>query len=166
MTQVVSIVGNSSSGKTTLIEKLIAELKSRGYRIGSIKHAHHGYDVDTKGKDSWRHKNAGADTVIISSPGQIVMVKDDLESESLDTLEKYFQDVDLVIAEGFKKEARPKIEIFRVQVHSEPLFKDSDDLVAMVSDSTVKMNVPVFGLEEIQKLADFIETRYIHPWKL
>ncbi|MFH1103190.1 MAG: molybdopterin-guanine dinucleotide biosynthesis protein B [Pseudomonadota bacterium] len=165
MTQVVSIVGNSSSGKTTLIEKLIAELKSRGYRIGSIKHAHHGYAVDMKGKDSWRHKNAGADTVIISSPGQIVMVKDDLESESLDTLEKYFQDVDLVIAEGFKKEARPKIEIFRVQVHSEPLFKDNDNLVAMVSDSAVKMNVPVFGLEEIQKLADFIETRYIHSGK-
>ncbi len=82
MPQIICIVGRSQSGKTTLIEKLIPELKRRGYRIGTIKHSHHIFDFDKTGKDSWRHKDAGAETVIVVSPGKIAMVKNDDEGTS------------------------------------------------------------------------------------
>ena len=103
MSQMISIVGRSQSGKTTLIEKLIPELKRRGYRVGTIKHSHHIFDFDKTGKDSWRHKDAGAETVIVASPGKIAMVKNDYRG-SLDDLKNFFDDLDLVITEGYKKE--------------------------------------------------------------
>ena len=111
---VISIVGKSESGKTTLIEKLIPELKRRGYRIGIVKHAHHGFDMDRKGKDSYRHRQAGADTVMIASPGQIAMIKD-VPGERLDDLIPFFNDMDLLITEGFKRDRAPKIEVFRAE---------------------------------------------------
>ena len=100
---VISIVGKSESGKTTLIEQLLPELKRRGYRIGVVKHAHHGFDMDRKGKDSYRHKQAGADTVMIASPGRIAMIKD-VRGERLDDLIPFFKDMDLLITEGFKRD--------------------------------------------------------------
>ncbi len=87
MPPIISVVGKSESGKTTLIEKLIPELKNRGYRIGTIKHAHHNFDMDKEGKDSWRHKAAGSETVVIVSPGKISIVKDE-DFEGLEHLEK------------------------------------------------------------------------------
>ena len=104
MPPIISIVGNSDSGKTTLIEKLIPELRHRGYRVGTVKHASHGFDIDRRGKDSWRHHQAGAEIVVVASPEQIAMVKND-PCDSLDCLERYFEGVDLVLAEGFKKRA-------------------------------------------------------------
>ncbi len=161
MPRMVSIVGNSALGKTTLLEKLIRELRKRGHRIGVIKHAHHGFDLDREGKDSWRHKGAGADTVVIASPGRLAMIKDDEKSESLHRLEAYFEDVDLVLIEGFKKKRCPKIEVFRRGVQETPLFSGNSDLAAWVTDSELELGIPKFGLEEIDALADFIETRYI-----
>ncbi len=161
MPQLLSVVGNSASGKTTILEKLIVELKRRGHRIGVIKHAHHGFNLDQEGKDSWRHKNAGADTVLIASPGRIAIIKDDEKSESLSYLKQYFNDVDLILIEGFKRKRWPKIEVFRAAVHEAPLFAGNSDLVAWVTDSNLDLNVPKFGLEEIPALADFIEMRYI-----
>lgn len=160
MTNIISVVGKSGSGKTTLIEKLIPELKKRGYRIGIIKHAHHGFDIDKKGKDSWRHKEAGADTVLVASPGKIAMVKND-KYDSLDGLAKYFDDVDLVITEGYKREDKPKIEVFRTGRHKEPLCSNVNNLIAFVTDSDIDLNVPKFGLEEIEELADWLEKRYL-----
>ncbi len=160
MPQIISIVGKSESGKTTLIEKLIAELKSRGYRIGTIKHASKGFDIDKKGKDSWRHKEAGADTVVVASSGKIAMVKNE-SHETLDDLEKYFPDMNLVITEGFKKENKPKIEIFRVEKHKNPLCPGDSNLIAFVTNTKQNLNVPIFGLEEIRELADFIEKKYL-----
>jgi molybdopterin-guanine dinucleotide biosynthesis protein B len=160
MPQIISVVGNSKSGKTTLIEKLIPELKNRGYRIGTIKHTSHGFDMDKKGKDSWRHKAAGADTVVIASREKIVMVKDE-NSAGLERLGKYFDDVDLVITEGFKKENRPKIEIYRSHKNKTPLCKDDKTVIALVTDTDIRVNVPVFGLEEIKSLADLIEKKYL-----
>ena len=159
MPQIISVVGNSKSGKTTLIEKLIPELKNRGYRIGTIKHTSHGFDMDKKGKDSWRHKAAGADTVVIASGEKIVMVKDE-NSAGLERLGKYFDDVDLVITEGFKKENRPKIEIYRSH-NSAPLCQNDKTVIALVTDTDIRVNVPVFGLEEIKSLADLIEKKYL-----
>ncbi len=160
MPQIICIVGRSQSGKTTLIEKLIPALKQRGYRIGTIKHSHHIFDFDKSGKDSWRHKDAGADTVIIASPGKIAMVKNDHQG-TLDSLQHYFGDLDLLITEGYKKENKPKIEVVRSARHTEALLKDDRHLVAVVTDVDLKMKIPVFGLDDIDQLADFIEQNYL-----
>jgi molybdopterin-guanine dinucleotide biosynthesis protein B len=160
MPQVISVVGTSKSGKTTLIEKLIPELKKRGYRIGTVKHTSHGFDMDKKGKDSWRHKAAGADTVIVASRERIVMVKEE-NMAGLERIEKYFDDVDLVITEGFKKENRPKIEIYRSHKNKAPLYKNDKTVIALVTDTDLLVNIPVFGLEEIKLLADLVEKKYL-----
>ena len=103
MPVIISVVGNTGSGKTTLIVKLVRELKKKGYKIGTIKHAHHGFDLDKKGKDSYNHKAAGADAVMIAGLGRIALIKDEPENR-LAGLEKYFSEMDLVLAEWFKRE--------------------------------------------------------------
>ena len=160
MPQMISIVGRSQSGKTTLIEKLIPALKHRGYKIGTIKHSHHIFDFDKTGKDSWRHKDAGAETVIIASPGKIAMVKNDYLG-SLDGLQRFFDDLDLIITEGYKKEDKPKIEVVRAARHADVLLENDKHLVAVVSDVELHLNVPVFDLEDVDRLADFIEEKYL-----
>ncbi|MCP4160411.1 MAG: molybdopterin-guanine dinucleotide biosynthesis protein B [Deltaproteobacteria bacterium] len=159
MTPLLTIVGKSNSGKTTLLTRLIPEIKKRGYRIGTIKHAHHGFDMDHEGKDSYLHKKAGAETVLVSSPGKIAMIKDD-DNESLSDLEHYLSDMDIIICEGFKKESKPKIEIFRKDIHKTPLC-DDENLIAMVTDSDHNFEVPIFGLDEIEGIADFIIQKFL-----
>ncbi len=158
MPPVISIVGKSESGKTTLIEQLLPELKRRGYRIGVVKHAHHGFDMDRKGKDSYRHKQAGADAVMIVSPGRIAMIKD-VRSECLDDLIPFFKDMDLLITEGFKRDRIPKIEIFRAERHQHPACLEDETLMAMVSDTPLDLTVPQFTTADIQAIADFIVVR-------
>jgi molybdopterin-guanine dinucleotide biosynthesis protein B len=160
MPPVVSIVGRSQSGKTTLIEKLIPEFKNRGYKIGTIKHSHHDPDIDRSGKDSSRHKVAGADTVIFHSPGKIAMVRNDHTSD-LDSLLGYFNDVDLVITEGYKAGNRPKIETVRSARHCEPLLKNDELLIAVVTDVDLQLKVPKFGFEDVVPLADMIEEKFL-----
>ena len=160
MTPIICIAGRSQTGKTTLIEKLIPVLKERGYRIGTIKHSHHIFEMDKTGKDSWRHKDAGAETVIIASPGKIAMVKNDHEG-SLDSLVDYFRDMDLVITEGYKGEKKPKIEVVRAARHQEALLAEDPNLIAIVTDIDMSVNVPVFGMEDIVQLADFIEKNFL-----
>jgi molybdopterin-guanine dinucleotide biosynthesis protein B len=153
-------VGKSESGKTTLIEKLIPELKQRGFRIGIVKHAHHGFDMDRKGKDSYRHRQAGADSVMIASPGQFAMLKT-VPGECLDDLVPYFSDVDLLITEGFKSDHAPKIEIFRSQRHRQPACLDDDTLVAMVSDTRLNVAVPQFAPNDIASITEFIVSEFL-----
>ncbi len=160
MTQIISVVGKSQSGKTTFIEKLIAELKGRGHRVGTIKHAFHGFKIDWQGKDSWRHKQAGADTVMMAAPGEIALVKDET-ADTLDHYEKYFDDVDIVITEGFKRGNKPKIEILRAARHTEPLCTNDDKLFALVTDTDVDLGVPKFGLDAAAEVADLIEGKFI-----
>ena len=160
MPQILSIVGRSQSGKTTLIEKLIPELKKRGYRIGTIKHAHHGFDIDKSGKDSWRHRHAGADVVVVASPGKIAMVKDD-DHESLDDIQNYFEGTDLIITEGYKKENKPKIEVVRAARHTQLICLGDHNLIAVVSDVNLNPSVPKFGLNDIKELADLIEKKFL-----
>ncbi len=150
------IVGKSDSGKTTLIEKLIPELKKRGLRVGTIKHDVHGFEIDREGKDSYRHKKAGASFVMISSPDKIALIKDVEYEYTLDDLKKFIDDVDLVLTEGFKKSSFPKIEVFRKELNQELLCKEEDNLIAIVSDKEHDIEVPVFRWEDIEKLADFI----------
>lgn len=160
MPPVISVIGKSKSGKTTLIEKLIPELRGRGFRIGIIKHAFHEFEIDKKGKDSWRHKAAGAETVVVSSPRYVTMVKD-FQGENLAELEFFFPDVDLVITEGFKKENKPQIEVFRKAQHKTPLSTTNQNLIAMVTDSNLSLSVPTFGLDDIKEIADIIEKNFI-----
>lgn len=164
MPPVVSFVSKKDSGKTTLLEKLIPELIGRGHRVGTIKHDVHGFDIDREGKDSWRHKQAGALTVVISSPRKLAVVKDMAEEARLDDIvSAYFADMDLVITEGYKKAGKPQIEIFRSAAHKTPLhdMNKPNTLIAVVSDVFPDLGVPRFGLEDIQPIADFIEARFL-----
>lgn len=160
MPPVVSIVGKSESGKTTLIEKLIPELKRRGYRVGVIKHAFHEFAFDKPGKDSWRHKAAGAETVLVAAPNSIVMIRN-AHGETLDDLANYFQGMDLILTEGFKHSDKPQIEVFRKERHQQPLSTGNSNLVAMVTNADIEPNVPKFGLEDVAPLADLIEDKFL-----
>lgn len=166
MIPIISIVGKSDSGKTTLIEKLLPELIRRGYRIATVKHDVHGFEVDREGKDSWRHKQAGAHTVVISSPQKIALIRDVEKDLTLEEIrERMIQDVDLIVSEGYKKDVQPKVEIFRKEIHKELLCTREDNLIAIVSNQLFNMEVPCFGLEDIKGLADFIENRYLKSKK-
>ena len=159
---IISIVGKSDAGKTTLLERLVPELRARGYRIGTIKHDVHGFEIDHEGKDSWRHKQAGACAVVISSPNKVALVKDVETEETLDSLaSKYFHDVDIILTEGYKKGNKPKIEVFRSQVHNTPFCKGDKNLVALVSDTSLDLGVPRFELDDIKGLADLLEKRFL-----
>lgn len=166
MPAVVSIVSKKDSGKTTLLEKLIPELKARGYRVGTLKHDTHGFDIDHKGKDTWRHKQAGAETVVIASPWKVSVIKDVTQEPSLAQLvEHYLADMDIVLTEGYKREGRAQIEVFRSTAHREPLHAkgERNTLVAVVSDVTVDLGVPCFHLDDTAGLADFIQQTFLPP---
>ena len=166
MIPIISIVGKSDSGKTTLIEKLLPELIGRGIRVATVKHDVHGFEVDREGKDSWRHKQAGAHTVVISSPQKAALIRDVEKDLTLEEIrEKLIQDVDLILSEGYKKDVQPKIEVFRKEKHQELLCTKEDHLVAIASDRTFDIDVPCFGLDDMKGLADFIEEAFLRSKK-
>jgi len=165
MPPVIAFIGKPDSGKTTLLEKLIPELHHRGYRIGTIKHHVHTFEMDKPGKDTWRHKQAGASTVALSSPTGLGIIRDVDEDLTIEELVgRYYGDIDLVITEGYKRLGLPKIEVFRTALHTEPLPDRDDTWVAMVSDSVGPENLPCFGLDDVVGLANFLEERYIKPF--
>lgn len=157
---IVSIVGNSGSGKTTFIEKLIPEIIQRGLRVGTIKHDVHGFDMDKPGKDSWRHKQAGASTTIISSPSKIGMVMDVDYDHKPNELLPLLSNVDIILTEGYKFENNPKLEIFRPEITNEPLCKDDEYLLALISDSSVNLDVPIFSTDDINGVAEFLISHF------
>ena len=159
-TPYLSITGYSGSGKTTLMERLVGEFTRRGLRIGTIKHDAHRFEMDHPGKDSWRHKQAGAVVTMIASPHQIGMVQDVDRDHRLEELVAMLPDVDLVLAEGFKRGAHPKIEIHRPTANPEPACKNDPHLLAVVSDAALEWGVPCFDLHELCALADFIEKHF------
>ncbi|HID29614.1 MAG TPA: molybdopterin-guanine dinucleotide biosynthesis protein B [Desulfobacterales bacterium] len=162
MPPIVSIVGKSNAGKTTVLERLVSELRGRGYRIGTIKHSVHAFDIDAEGKDSCRHKQAGAHTVVISSPERVAVVKDVEAEESPDSLaSQYFQDVDIILTEGYKKQDKPKIEVFRSQMHETPLCKEDNHLVALVSNADLDLGVPRFNPDNVKGLADLVVKKFL-----
>jgi len=157
---IVLIIGKSGSGKTTLLEKLIAALRRRSFRVGTIKHDVHGFEMDVPGKDSWRHKQAGALTTIISSPTKIGMVKDVNHDHTPEELRLLFTDVDIILAEGYKRESLPKIEVFRSEIHKTPVCTGDTNLLALVSDAQIDLNVPRFSPDNIDELADMLIDRF------
>lgn len=157
----LSLVGHSGSGKTTLLEKLIPELTRRGHRVATVKHHAGTFEIDQPGKDTWRHRQAGAVLTIISSPGRLGLVQELPGPLPLAELrERYIREADLIITEGFKQEAYPKIEVFRRAVSPAPLCTRRNNLVAMVSDDAPETEVPVFSFLDLDGLAGFIESRY------
>jgi molybdopterin-guanine dinucleotide biosynthesis protein MobB len=136
----VSIVGKKKSGKTTLVEALVAELVRRGLRVGTIKHGHH-FDLDTPGTDSWRHRAAGSARTVLAGPDGFAVVGGWPEGRPAGPLElavRHLGDVDVVVVEGFKAEPVPKIEIFRRAAHPDPVFppgsEGADRVIAVVTD--------------------------------
>ena len=162
MIPIVSIVGKSDSGKTTLIEKIVPELSRRGYRVTTVKHDLHGFEIDKEGKDSWRHKRAGAQAVVISSPRKVALIRDVDKDMSLEELGDAFgEDTDLILSEGFKKDVQPKIEVFREEEHKELLCTKEDNLIAIASNRPFDIGVPCLDIDDVKGIVDLIESKFL-----
>ena len=163
MIPIVSLVGKSDSGKTTLLVKLVREFKGRGLRIATIKHDAHSFEIDHEGKDSWRHKHAGATISVISSPQKLALVSDTDHDHSLSELrDKLIRDVDLIITEGYKRETHPRIEVFREERSRDLLCRDDENLIAIAgSPPDPPPGIPVFDLNDPVPICDFIEERFL-----
>jgi molybdopterin-guanine dinucleotide biosynthesis protein MobB len=163
--KVVSFVAKSGTGKTTLLEKVIAELKQRGYRVGVIKHDAHRFDIDHPGKDSHRLTAAGADTMLISSPEKLAVVKKHSASPPIEELiADYFGDVDVILTEGFKKSGLPKIEVHRAERSPTLICRGEEHdptLLAVASDEVLDLDVPLLDLNSPAQVADFVENNII-----
>ena len=155
----VAIVGKSDSGKTTLIEKVVPELVKLGLRVGTVKHDAHSFEIDHPGKDSWRHGQAGARAYAISSPERLAFItKLDGELELAEIVKTYFGDFDIVVAEGYKRTAPYRVELFRLGAgHAEPLCAPGE-AIALVTDSELE-HEHRFGLEDGAGLAAFLAAR-------
>ncbi len=153
---ILCFVGRSNSGKTTLIERLIPELVQAGYRVATIKHAGHGFDLDTEGKDSWRHKRAGASSVMVLSKGSLAMFSDISDETKIEELRDRFLDssMDLIIAEGWKSDGYPKIVVVRDQLGEVPVSQEG--LLAVVSAQPIDIPVPCLNRDDIPAIADLI----------
>jgi len=149
----ISIMGWSGSGKTTLIEKLIPILRARGLSVGVLKHDGHHFDMDREGKDTWRFGQAGAEVVAIASP-DCAAVLEYRHLELTDMLDRML-DVDLILVEGYKSSALPRIGVHR-QASGKPLFENPANLLALVTDAPIKTETPVFGLDDVEELAETI----------
>jgi molybdopterin-guanine dinucleotide biosynthesis protein B len=161
MPAIISIVGHSNSGKTTLLEKVVRELKSRGYKIATAKHTPQEVSLDEPGKDSWRHLEAGSSATAVGSRDRIMLMKpitpdDDPVSQIIGMMG---EDYDILIIEGFKQSEFPKIEVHRRETG--PLLKDIGNIVAVAAKEPVETDVRQFLLDDPLPLADFIEAEFI-----
>jgi len=160
--KILLVVGKKKTGKTTLIEKLITSLKDKGYKIGSIKYTTQDHEFDTPGKDSYRHAQAGAESTLILSPTKIALFSRTLKEKNLDQLLDFvFADYDLVIGEGFKNSAFPKIEVFDSRKYSGLLCSPDDNLVAVVGDTDSFLGIPYFSFNQTDSLIEFIEDHFL-----
>lgn len=173
MIPIISIVGKTNSGKTTLVERIIPELKKKGYRVGTIKHDVHKFDIDHEGKDTYRMTSAGADTVVIASKEKMAMIKKLEDEQDLDRIaNSLMSDMDIVITEGFKKQNKPKIEVTQTD---ELLCKKEDNLIAVVdnrnfSNKEKKADLAktakgsgfrYFKMDEIKAIIEFIKEKFL-----
>ena len=157
---VVSVVGRANVGKTTFLERLIRELKRRGYRVGTIKHYEHDFEIDQPGKDSWRLAQAGSDVSVISAPQKMALVRRLQAELLLDEVVAAMPALDIVLTEGYKQANKPKIEVIRQAVTRELLFAPPE-LIAVASDLPLVVAVPQFGLDDASGVADLLEKKYI-----
>jgi molybdopterin-guanine dinucleotide biosynthesis protein B len=153
---VISIVGKSGVGKTTALERIIRELKVRGYAVGTVKHDTHGFEVDRPGKDSWRHAQAGSDAVAISGPNRMALIRRQEGEMPLDEIVRMMGDVHIVITEGYKRGPKPKIEVTRRERGREMLCQP-EELIGILTDYPVDMPVPQFALDDAVGVVNLLE---------
>jgi molybdopterin-guanine dinucleotide biosynthesis protein B len=179
---VISFVGRSNTGKTTLLEKVIPLLRSRGFRVGTIKHHAGEFEIDREGKDSYRHKRAGATATMITSPTKVALVEDISRELSLsEVIKRYMHEVDLVITEGYKRERMPKVELYVHGRGDAPLAREDPDIIAIATDGPaiatdgpaiatdgpaiaadapvdelIDVHVPVFSRDEPDPIVDLV----------
>jgi molybdopterin-guanine dinucleotide biosynthesis protein B len=160
--KVVGFSGYSGSGKTTLIEQLIGRLKAAGQRVSVVKHAHHSFDIDHPGKDSWRHRQAGAFEVVVASNRRLAKIRE-YEAEAEPTVHQLLAELvacDWAIVEGFKHADLLKVEVWRAETGEPVRYPDDPFIVAVATDQPqnlpVPTTLPVFQLDEVQRLADFL----------
>jgi molybdopterin-guanine dinucleotide biosynthesis protein B len=157
--RIIGLAGWSGSGKTTLITKLLPRLIARGCRVSTLKHAHHGFDLDQPGKDSFMHRVAGATEVVISSAQRFAILHELREEPEWDlpNLLDKLSPVDIVLVEGFKREKVPKLEVYRAANGKPLLHPDDDWIVAVAADGALpQASVPVIPLDDIEKIADVL----------
>ena len=156
--KIFGIAGYSGSGKTTLLEKLIPQFTARGLKVSVIKHAHHGFDIDRPGKDSYRHRAAGASEVLLSCNDRWALMHErrDEPDVTLDELLARLAPCDLVLIEGFKQEPVPKLEVYRLENGKPPLFPERSDIVAVASDADIATALPRLPLNDVGAIADFV----------
>ena len=158
---VVTFIGKSKSGKTTLLEKLIPVLRQRGYRVGTVKHhSHTGFEIDQPGKDSWRHAQAGSQHVIIAAPDKIASYRFTESEAQLDEVLVEFRDVDIILVEGYKRAGKPSIELVRAARGLELIGSDGQR-IAVATDTLLDIAEAQFDLNDVQGIADLIETKFL-----
>jgi molybdopterin-guanine dinucleotide biosynthesis protein B len=157
--KIIGVAGFKNAGKTTLVEKLVVDLTARGFRISTVKHAHHSFDIDHEGRDSFRHRKAGATEVAVVSSGRWALIHE-LRNEA----EPYLEDIltklapcDLVIVEGYKRDAHDKIEVRNLSLDHPPLAGDDPTIVAIAATGAIAGSpVPAFGRDDVTALSSFI----------
>ncbi len=157
--RIYGITGWKNSGKTGLVERLVREITGRGWSVSTIKHAHHRFDIDQEGKDSWRHRQAGAQEVVVASRHRWALIHE-LRSEEEPPLERLLEKlspVDLVLIEGYKRDRHPKIEAHRRETRQPLIARNDPTIRAVASDEPLAgLSVPVFDLDDTRAIADFI----------
>jgi len=158
--RVIGLAGWSGAGKTTLITRVIPVLVRRGLKVATVKHAHHAFDIDRPGKDSWQHREAGASEVVVASSRRWAVVhelRDEAEPSLAELLAK-LSPVDLVIIEGFKRHAHPKLEVYRATVGKPLIYPQDDCVVAIASDAPLpQAQLPVLMLDDIEGIANVLQ---------
>lgn len=157
MAKIINVVAScSNTGKTVLIEGLIKELKKRGKSVATIKHDVHGFDIDKEGKDTWRHRKAGAEAVIISSKKRMALIREVEEEIPLEELIDQVKDFDFIIIEGYKKSPYKKLEVFREGVSKE-IITPKEKLIGIASDAPLSLEeVKVVNLNDYEEIADLV----------
>jgi molybdopterin-guanine dinucleotide biosynthesis protein B len=157
-------IGYSNTGKTTLIEKLVPLFSARGLRVAAIKHAHHGFDMDRPGKDSYRYRVAGARQVLIATAQRWALLTETAQPAALDDLLAQLAPCDLVLVEGFRSEGSfPRIEVRRTGNTEPPLFPHDPNVVAIAADHPIETRLPVLDLNDAAKIAAFVTTQLQLP---
>lgn len=160
MNKVIGVAGFKNAGKTTLVEKLVTELTRRGHRISTVKHAHHSFDIDHEGRDSFRHRKAGASEVAVVSRHRWAVIHElrDEADPSLDDILAKLAPCDLVIVEGYKRDTHDKIEVRNLALDHPKLAGDDPTVVAIAANGAVPdAPVPLFDRDDVSALASFIE---------
>lgn len=154
---IIGIAGRSGVGKTTLIEKLLPELKRRGYRVGTIKHhAHPGFEIDQPGKDTWRHAQAGSDHVVIAAPDRVASIRRVDADPPLSALAATMSDVDVILTEGYGRTPIPKLELVRAALSAEPIC-DPRHVIGYITDCALDSGIRCLALDDVPGVADLIE---------